>query len=166
MIGYRKTLRIALVLLLASPAAAQETVPLADLLASTHVHGIAPGMQGAESVTIATHTGLWAADLTAKMAARLGASQDDFMGYSAVPGSPGTAYASGHPAAGGNLGVIRTDDAGETWALVSEGLNGPVYFHNMEVSRADPAVIYGIGHDRVVQRSTDGGVTWTDVLNQ
>lgn len=160
MIGYRRMLRIALVTLLASPAVAQETVSLADILASSHVHGIAPGMQGAESLTLATHSGLWAVDLTAKMATRLGASQDDFMGYSAVPGSPGTAFASGHPATGGNLGVIRTDDAGQTWALVSEGLNGPVDFHNMEVSSADPAVIYGIGHDRVVQRSTDAGVTW------
>lgn len=160
MIGYRHIFRVALVALLVSPAAAQETVPLADLLASSHIHGIAPGMQGAESLTLATHSGLWSVDLTAKMATRLGASQDDFMGYTAVPGTPGTAYASGHPATGGNLGVIRTDDAGQTWTLLSEGLNGPVDFHNMEVSRADPAVLYGIGHDRVVQRSSDGGVTW------
>lgn len=160
MTGYRSLLRIALVALLATPAAAQETVPLADLLASSHVHGIGPGAQGAESLTLATHSGLWAVDLTATTATRLGTSQDDFMGYSAVPGSPGTAFASGHPATGGNLGVIRTVDAGQTWALVSEGLNGPVDFHNMEISRADPAVIYGIGHDRVVQRSPDAGVSW------
>ncbi len=30
----------------------------------------------------------------------------------------------------------------------------------MEVSRADPAVIYGIGHDGRVQRSGDAGQTW------
>lgn len=158
--GYRKMLRFALVMFLASPAVAQDTIPLADLLASSHVHGIGPGMQGAESLTLATHSGLWAIDLTTGVATRLGASQDDFMGYSAVPDTSGTAFASGHPATGGNLGVIRTDDAGQTWAFVSEGLNGPVDFHNMEVSRADPAVIYGIGHDRVVQRSADGGVSW------
>lgn len=160
MTGYRKMLRVALVALFASPAAAQETVSLADLLAASHVHGIGPGAQGAESLTLATHSGLWAVDLTVTTATRLGVSRDDFMGYSAVLDSPGTAYASGHPATGGNLGVIRTDDSGQTWNFVSEGLNGPVDFHNMEVSRADPAVIYGIGHDRVVQRSADGGVTW------
>lgn len=82
------------------------------------------------------------------------------MGYSAVPGSPGTAFASGHPATGGNLGIIRTEDAGQTWVPVADGLDGPVDFHNMEVSRADPAVIYGIGHDGRVQRSMDGGRTW------
>lgn len=153
-------LRLALLAFLASPALAQETVPLADLLASTHVHGIGPGTSGIDSLTLATHNGLWAVDLAGAMATGLGSSQDDFMGYSAVPGSPGMAYASGHPSTGGNLGVIRTLDAGQTWTHVSDGLNGPVDFHSMEVSRADPAVIYGIGHDGLVQRSVDGGLTW------
>lgn len=153
-------LRLALIAVLATPAVAQETMPLPDLMAATHVHGIGPGAGGADSLTLATHNGLWAVDLASRTATRLGHSQDDFMGYSAVPGSLGVAYASGHPVTGGNLGIIRTDDTGQSWTHVSDGLDGPVDFHNMEVSRADPAVIYGIGHDRRVQRSADGGVTW------
>jgi hypothetical protein len=152
--------RLGLIAVLATPVAAQETMPLSDLMASTHVHGIGPGARGVESLTLATHNGLWAVDLASETATRLGQSQDDFMGYSAVPGSPGTAFASGHPATGGNLGIIRTEDAGQTWDHVSDGLDGPVDFHNMEVSRADPTVIYGIGHDGRVQRSADGGQTW------
>lgn len=158
--GKNSMFRFGLIAFLATPVAAQETMPLSDLMAATHIHGIGPGTGGVDSLTLATHNGLWAVDLATGTALRLGQSQDDFMGYSAVPGSPGTAYASGHPATGGNLGVIRTDDAGLTWTPVSDGLGGPVDFHNMEVSRADPAVIYGIGHDRVVQRSGDGGLTW------
>lgn len=153
-------LRFALLALMAAPAAAQDAVPLADLLGATHIHGIAAGAGGPDSVTLATHHGLWAADLAARTATRIGTSQDDFMGYSAVSGRQGEAFASGHPATGGNIGVIRTEDGGETWTHVSDGLNGPVDFHNMEVSRADPAVIYGIGHDGVVQRSADSGATW------
>jgi hypothetical protein len=153
-------LRLGLIAVLATPVAAQETMPLSDLLAATHVHGIGPGAGGVDSLTLATHNGLWAVDLANDMATRLGPSQDDFMGYSAVPVSPGTAFASGHPATGGNLGIIRTEDGGQTWAHVSDGLDGPVDFHNMEVSRADPAVIYGFGHDGRVQRSADGGSTW------
>jgi photosystem II stability/assembly factor-like uncharacterized protein len=153
-------LRLGLIALLATPAMAQDTLPLPELMSATHVHGIGPGSGGADSLTLATHNGLWAVDLASGTATRLGGSQDDFMGYSAVLGSPGTAYASGHPATGGNMGVIRTDDAGQSWTHVSDGLDGPVDFHNMEVSRADPLVIYGIGHDRRVQRSLDGGVTW------
>ncbi len=153
-------LRLALITFLATPAVAQETMPLSGLMSSTHVHGIGPGTSGPDSLTLATHNGLWAVDLASLTATRLGQSQDDFMGYSAVPGSPGTAYASGHPATGGNMGIIRTEDAGQTWTHVSDGLDGPVDFHNMEVSRADPAVIYCIGHDGRVQRSTDGGHSW------
>jgi hypothetical protein len=153
-------LRLSLIAFLATPVAAQETLPLSDLMAATHVHGIGPGAGGLDSLTLATHNGLWAVDLAGDTATRLGPLQDDFMGYSAVPGSPGTAFASGHPATGGNLGIIRTEDAGQTWDHVSDGLDGPVDFHNMEVSRADPTVIYGIGHDGWVQRSADGGQTW------
>lgn len=158
--GKRTMLRLGLIAVLATPATAQETMPLSDLMAATHVHGVGPGTGGVDSLTLATHNGLWAVDLPGATATRLGQSQDDFMGYSAVPGSPGVAFASGHPATGGNLGIIRTDDAGQSWIPVSDGLNGPVDFHNMEVSRADPAVIYGIGHDGQVQRSADRGLTW------
>lgn len=158
--GKRTMLRLALIAVLATPAMAQETMPLSDLMAATHIHGIGPGPGGLDSLTLATHNGLWAVDLAGATATRLGEAQDDFMGYSAVPASPGMALASGHPATGGNLGIIRTEDAGRTWAHVSDGLDGPVDFHNMEVSRADPAVIYGVGHDGRIQRSADGGQTW------
>lgn len=155
-----KTLfRVALLCVLALPAAAQETIPLPDLLGATHIHGIAAGT-GRDSVTLATHHGLWSADLATRKATRIGTSQDDFMGFSPVSGRTGEAFASGHPATGGNIGVIRITDGGTTWTHVSDGLNGPVDFHNMEVSRADPAVIYGISHDGAIQRSADSGVTW------
>lgn len=141
-------------------AHAQETLPLAELLSSTHIHGIAAGPSGPDSATLATHHGIFAIDLAAQTARAMGTSRDDFMGFSPVPGAPGQAFASGHPATGGNLGVIRTTDGGASWVPVSAGLGGPVDFHNMEVSRADAAVIYGIGHDGAVQRSTDGGENW------
>lgn len=154
-------IRFALLALLATPAAAQDALPLADLLASTHIHGIAPHPTGGETVILATHHGLFALDLSTKSATPIGSSQDDFMGYSARPDDPARAFASGHPATGGNLGVIKTEDGGTTWQHVSDAIGGPVDFHNMEVSRADPAVIYGIGHDGAVQRSDDGGANWT-----
>lgn len=141
-------------------AQAQETLPLAELLANTHIHSIAAGPSGPDSATLATHHGIFAIDLAAQTARPVGTSRDDFMGFSPVPGAPGQAFASGHPATGGNLGVIRTKDGGANWLPVSDGIGGPVDFHNMEVSRADAAVIYGIGHDGAVQRSPDGGESW------
>ncbi len=141
-------------------AQAQETLSLAELLSNTHIHGIAEGPSGHESVTLATHHGIFTIDLSAQTVRLMGSSRDDFMGFSQVPGGPGKAFASGHPASGGNLGVIRTEDGGASWLPVSEGIGGPVDFHNMEVSRADAGLIYGIGHDGAVQRGTDSGATW------
>ena len=141
-------------------AAAQEALPLADLMTKTHIHGIAAGTSGLDSATIATHHGVFAVDLAAGTATLIGASRDDFMGFSPVPGRTGQAFASGHPANGGNLGIIRTENGGKSWTQVADGIGGPVDFHNMEVSRADASVIYGIGHDGTVQRSRDAGVTW------
>ncbi len=141
-------------------AEAQDALPLGDLMTRTHIHGIAAGTNGLDSATLATHHGVFAVDLAAQTATPIGESRDDFMGFSLVPGMVGHAFASGHPATGGNLGIIRTGDGGKTWTQVSDGIGGPVDFHNMEVSRADPAVIYGIGHDGAVQRSQDAGVSW------
>lgn len=155
-------IRYAILTVLALPfsAQAQEAVPLADLMSETHIHGIAVGMNGLDSATLATHHGVFSVDLTAQTAVPIGTSQDDFMGFSPVPGQPGHAFASGHPETGGNLGIIRTEDGGKSWTHVSDGIGGPVDFHTMEVSRADAAVIYGIAHDGAVQRSTDAGARW------
>lgn len=148
--------------LIAAPAVtqAQETLPLADLMAATHIHDIAAVPDGPDSATLATHHGLFALDLRTGQARPIGESRDDFMGFSPSPKDAKTAFASGHPATGGNLGIIRSTDGGKTWQPLAEGVGGPVDFHNMEVSHADPSVLYGISHDGAVQRSADGGATW------
>ena len=72
-----------------------------------------------------------------------------------------TLFASGHPARGGNLGFITSIDGGATWRQVSPGARGPVDFHQMSVSAADPATIYGAYGG--LQVSRDAGRTWTIV---
>jgi photosystem II stability/assembly factor-like uncharacterized protein len=84
----------------------------------------------------------------------------DFMGFTPHPGDSKVLYASGHPAAGGNLGFIASTDGGATWTQLSPGANGPVDFHQMDVSSADPNVIYGVYGS--IQVSRDGGKTWTE----
>ena len=106
---------------------------------------------------LATHHGIFAVD-DAGIATRVAPVQD-YMGFSPSPSDPLTYYASGHPAGGGNLGFLASKDGGATWTQVSEGHNGPVDFHQMDVSAADPKTIYGV-YGRV-QTSKDGGATWT-----
>lgn len=138
-------------------ALAQDMVPVTTLASQTHIHGLAVDGTNPDSLFIATHHGLYRADPSGQ-ASRVSVVQD-FMGFSASPLDARTLFASGHPAAGGNLGLIVSTDGGRTWVQRSLGLNGPADFHMLAVSPADPRVLYGVFG--ALQRSSDTGLTWT-----
>ena len=144
---------------LAPPVAAQTGADLSTLLRETHVHGLAFDPGNPNRLLIATHHGLNALDPASQTTTLVGISRDDFMGFTTHPTASGPLYASGHPAGGGNLGVITSQDGGLTWSPLSDGVGGPVDFHVMEVSRANPEVLYGV-YAGVLQTSRDGGRTW------
>lgn len=158
----RPLLALACAVGLAPPAAAQD-VSLGELLAASHVHGLAIDAGDPLRLTVATHHGLFAVNLLSRRATDLAGGPTDFMGFSAVPGAPGTFLASGHPPEGGNLGVVRSADGGATWERLSPGADGPVDFHQMAISAADPSLAWGVHHGAVLQRSRDGGATWEAV---
>jgi photosystem II stability/assembly factor-like uncharacterized protein len=81
------------------------------------------------------------------------------MGFTPHPTDPSILYASGHPAGGGNLGFIASGDGGRCWSQLAEGVGGPVDFHQMDVSPADPKTIYG-AYGGNLQISRDGGQEW------
>ena len=83
------------------------------------------------------------------------------MGFTPDPSDPAMLFASGHPSEGGNLGFIASTDNGLTWAQISPGVDGPVDFHQMTVSAADPKVIYGAYGS--LQISRDAGKNWSVV---
>lgn len=136
-------------------AIAQAGADLATLLRDTHVHGLSFDPADSGRLLIATHHGLHALDLASRTTTPVGDSQDDFMGFTTPPTATGPLYASGHPAGGGNLGVIASEDGGQSWAPLSEGVGGPVDFHQMEVSRANAQVLYG-SYAGAIQTSCDG----------
>lgn len=138
------------------PAAAAET--LDALSRRTHFHGIAVDRADPARLYLATHHGLYVVDGEGRVSRR-SERTDDFMGFTPHPSDPSVLFASGHPPGGGNLGVILSRDGGRSWQRLSDGARGPVDFHQMDVSRADPNVIYGVY--RGLQKSTDGGRTWT-----
>ncbi len=141
----------------ATDSRATEIITLAKLRESTHIHGIAVDAKDPSRIYLATHHGLFVARADGT-ATRVSAKNDDFMGFTPHPSDPTVLYASGHPGGGGNLGFIMSDDGGKTWREISKGLFGPVDFHQMDVSKADPKVIYGTF--RGLQVSIDGGQTW------
>jgi photosystem II stability/assembly factor-like uncharacterized protein len=143
-------------ILLATGVTAAKAETLAELPQHTHYHGIAFNRSGTSVLLLATHHGLFAVDKDGT-ATRVSPMQD-FMGFSPDPANPLSYYASGHPAAGGNSGFLRSADGGATWTQLSEGVDGPVDFHQMDVSPADSKTIYGAYGK--IQVSRDGGSTW------
>ena len=125
-------------------------------------HGLAVDRKDPAKVYIATHTGLLVMQNDGELQ-RVGTAQDDYMGFSAHPKDANTLYTSGHPRDGGNIGFQKSTDGGKTWQKVSNGANGPVDFHSMAVSQADPSQVYGVDHGQL-QRSSDEGKAW-EVVN-
>lgn len=130
---------------------------VSNLAEKTHVHGIAVDPKDPSRLLLATHHGLHivSPDGTVEQVSE---TSDDFMGFTPHPSDASTFYASGHPEGGGNTGVIVSRDGGKSWAQLAPGAGGPVDFHSMAASKADPNVMYG--SYRGLQVSRDGGETW------
>ncbi|HYD30152.1 MAG TPA: hypothetical protein VEB64_04765 [Azospirillaceae bacterium] len=151
----RLTAVFATLSLLAAPALAAESLPSSKL---SHIHGLAFDRADPSRLLIATHHGLWRLEPDG-MAAPVSETRDDFMGFTPHPTQSTILFASGHPAKGGNLGFQVSTDGGVSWTKVADGVDGPVDFHAMDVSKADPNVVYGLHGG--IQVSRDGGKTWT-----
>jgi photosystem II stability/assembly factor-like uncharacterized protein len=136
---------------------AEEPSDLTELAQTTHIHGLAFDPQDGDRVLIATHHGFYTFDLGTQALAPLGDNRQDFMGFSVD--TSGIFYGSGHPEAGGNSGVITSKDGGVSWTHLSDGAGGPVDFHQLTVSPADPATLFG-AYNGDLQHSHDAGVTW------
>lgn len=150
-------------LTLGAGSGARAETPLTELLARTHVHGLAVDRQDRDRLLIATHHGLHALDIETGLTVQVSDHSDDLMGFVAHPTEAETYLASGHPATGGNLGVIASTDGGEGWVKLSDGVSGPVDFHQMDISKADPPIVWG--NHGGLQRSRDGGQSWERVAD-
>ncbi|WP_052951775.1 WD40/YVTN/BNR-like repeat-containing protein [Devosia soli] len=139
---------------LASPVLGSEHAQPVALSELTHIHGVVLPA-GSDTILLATHHGLYSVD-PAGNTTMVSAEPDDFMGFTAA--TDGRLFASGHPATGGNIGVIGAANADGAWRHLSDGQNGPVDFHAMSVSPADGQTLYG--SFRGIQVSRDGGGTW------
>lgn len=124
----------------------------------SHSHGLSVDINDKNKIYIATHDGLLLLK-SDKELFRIGDTQDDFMGFSTHPNEPKTFFTSGHPKSGGNLGIQQSNDGGMSWKKLSDGVFGPVDFHSMTLSPANPSLFYGWFGGKL-QRSTDGGKNW------
>ncbi|UKJ75618.1 WD40/YVTN/BNR-like repeat-containing protein [Azospirillum brasilense] len=141
-------------IVVAGPVQAAETLKLNEV---SHLHGIAVDPTDPSRLYLASHHGVWLTNPDGT-ATRVSDNRWDYMGFTPNPAQPDAFFASGHPEKGGNLGVLASTDGAKTWKQVSAGVNGPVDLHAMDVSPADPKVLYG--HYGSVQISRDAGKTW------
>jgi photosystem II stability/assembly factor-like uncharacterized protein len=133
---------------------AANSVPISEV---SHIHGIAVDPADSARLYLATHYGVYQTSPDGS-AERVSDNSSDYMGFTPHPTESELFYASGHPASGGNMGVLVSRDGGRTWEKLAAGAGEAVDFHAMAVSPADPNVIYGLYGD--VQVSRDGGKTW------
>jgi photosystem II stability/assembly factor-like uncharacterized protein len=131
---------------------------LSPVSSITHGHGLAVDIEDPSKVYIATHHGLLVL-MNDKDLFKVGSASDDYMGFSPHPTNSKIFFSSGHPSTGGNIGFQKSEDSGFSWKKVSNGINGPVDFHAMTVSAANPNLIFG-WFQGALQRSLDEGKNW------
>jgi hypothetical protein len=125
-----------------------------------HVHGLGIDPSDASVLYIATH-GDFYKSVDGGVPVKVDKQRADYMAFNAPQAEGVPLYSSGHPSTGGNTGLIKSTDGGETWQVVSNVLDPPVDFHAMAVSASDPDTIIGFDSGgRGLFKTTDAGSTW------
>lgn len=125
-----------------------------------HIHGLGFDPAQRNILFIATH-GDFYWSVNDSPPSKVDEQRADYMAFNAPYSHGVPLYASGHPATGGNTGLIKSTDGGKTWQQVSTVLDTPVDFHAMAVSKSNPSLL--IGFDGAVPglfKTTDAGQTW------
>jgi hypothetical protein len=128
-----------------------------------HVHGLGIDPLDNNILYIATH-GDFYKSVNGELPVKVDQERADYMAFNAPQAQGVPLYASGHPSTGGNMGLVKSTDGGQTWQSVSQVLDPPVDFHAMAVSRSNPNVIIGFDSGgRGFFKTIDAGNTWLNL---
>ena len=125
-----------------------------------HIHGLGIDPADRNILYIATH-GDFYQSVNGGPPVKVDEQRADYMAFNAPYSQGIPLYASGHPATGGNTGLIKSTDGGKTWQQVATVLEPPVDFHAMSVSKSEPSVIVGFDSaGRGLFKTADAGQNW------
>ena len=125
-----------------------------------HVHGVGVDPTDPNILYIATH-GDFYQSRNGALPVKVDKIRADYMAFNAPHDKDLPLYASGHPASGGNTGLIKSTDGGITWQSVSKVLEPAVDFHAMTLSNSDSNLILGFDSGgRGLFKTIDAGNTW------
>jgi len=144
----------------------KESSPTPDTqsqLKLSDIHGLEVDIDDPDKLYLPNHQGLYVLESDGVLR-KAGSISDDFMSFALSPSEPGVFYASGHPKTGGNFGLTKTTDGGNSWTKISDGLDGPVDFHTMAIDNINDQLIFGY-YRGALQRSDDGGTSWQYLVN-
>ncbi len=128
-----------------------------------HVHGLGIDPLDNNILYIATH-GDFYKSVNGGPPVKVDQQRADYMAFNAPQTEGVPLYASGHPGTGGNMGLVKSTDGGQTWQSVSKVLDPAVDFHAMAVSRSNPNVIMGFDSGgRGLFKTTDAGNIWQNL---
>lgn len=133
---------------------ARKSTPLDQM---GRIYGLSLASSSPVRLILATSSGLFLARPEGD-AELLPAPRGTLMSLAVHPKNPATLLLGGHTPEKGNLGVLRSTNGGMSWKKISDIGPGQGGFHLMEISKANPDVVYGVTN--VLHRSTDGGRTW------
>lgn len=125
-----------------------------------HVHGLGIDPSDRNILYVATH-GDFYQSVNGGPPIKVDEQRADYMAFIAPYSQGVPLYASGHPATGGNTGLIKSTDGGKTWQQVATVLDPPVDFHAMGISKSDPNLIIGFDSaGRGLFKTIDAGQSW------
>jgi photosystem II stability/assembly factor-like uncharacterized protein len=125
-----------------------------------HIHGLGIDPADRTILYIATHGDFYHSH-DGSPPFKVDIIRADYMAFNAPPTAGIPLYASGHPSTGGNTGLIKSTDGGQSWESVAKVLEPPVDFHAMAVSKSDPDTIIGFDSGaRGLFKTIDAGKTW------
>ena len=125
-----------------------------------HIHGLGFDPQDRNILYIATH-GDFYQSVNDGPPVKVDKQRADYMAFNAPYSQGVPLYASGHPATGGNTGLIKSTDGGKTWQQVATVLDPPVDFHAMSVTKVDSNIIIGFDSEgRGLFKTIDAGKNW------